>query len=177
MRHSVAAHGLLEDFEELMRSRTAAVALVAISVAAAASGIGTVAGLTQTTKPQYETRQARMLKTRGSGNKLLVPGAVRNAPDGDMQTPAPASKAAAKMNQAPMCEVIFDNFVNLLVAVAIDEKLVGLVPPYGQLDASTRPGSRTLEGLAEYSDGTMGTFGPQTVNCPAASGVRFELRP
>ena len=42
---------------------------------------------------------------------------------------------------------------------------------------STRPGSRTLEGLAEYSDGTMGTFGPQTVNCPAASGVRFELRP
>ena len=108
-----------------MRSRTAAVALVAISLAAAASGIGTVAGLTQTSKPQYETRQARMLKTRGSGNKLLVPGAARNAPDGDMQTPAPASKAAAKTNQAPVCEVIFDNFVNLLVAVAIDEKLVG----------------------------------------------------
>ena len=162
-----------------MRSRTATVALVAISLAAAASGIGTVAGLTQTSKPPYETRQARMLRTRGSGNKLLLPGAVRNAPDGDRQTPAPASKAAAaaKSNQAPMCEVIFDNFVNLLVAVAIDEKLVGLVPPYGQLDASTRPGSRTLEGLAEYSDGTMGTFGPQIVNCPAGSGVRFELRP
>ena len=126
-----------------MRSRTAAVALVAISLAAAASGIGTGAGLTQSPKRLYETRQARMLKTRDSGYKLLVPGAVRTAPDGDMQTPAPASK----------------------------------VPPYGQLDASTRPGSRTLEGLAEYSDGTMGTFGPQTVNCPAASGVRFELRP
>jgi hypothetical protein len=160
-----------------MRSRTAAVSLVAIGLAAAASGIGTVAGLTQTSKPQYEVRQAKMLKTRGTGNKLVGPEAVKNAPQGDTQTPAPAAKAYAKTAPVPMCEVIFDNFVNLLVAVAIDERLVGLVPPYGQLEASTRPGSRTLEGLAEYSDGTVGTFGPQTVTCPAGSGVRFELRP
>jgi hypothetical protein len=153
-----------------MRSRTAAVAVVAIS-------IGTVAGLTQTSTPHYEVRQAPMVKTRGSGNRLLVPDAVRNAPEGDTRTPAPAAKAGAKPNQTPICEVIFDNFVNLMVAVAIDDRLVGMVPPYGQLDATARPGTRTLEGLAEYSDGTVAQFGPQSVNCPAGSGVRFELRP
>jgi hypothetical protein len=161
----------------MMKSRTAAVALVAISLAAAASGIGTVAGLTQTSTPHHEIRQATMVKTRGSGNRLVVPGALRNAPEGDTRTPAPAAKASGKANQLPICEVIFDNFVNLMVAVAIDDKLVGLVPPYGQLDATARPGTRTLEGLAEYSDGTMGQFGPQSVTCPAGSGVRFELRP
>ena len=67
--------------------------------------------------------------------------------------------------------------MNLMVAVAIDDKLVGMVPPYGQLDAASRPGAGTLERLAEYSDGSVGQFGPQTVTCPAGSGVRFELRP
>ena len=125
-----------------------------VAVAAMATGAAQVSGT-----PDLVTRKARF---RGSADPNVKAGAevnVRDKPSGVVppQGRTPAGKAS--------CSITFDNDTDLITRTYIDGVYAGTIRPFGELSASSIPGSTVLYARAEYDDGSADAWGPIRVTC------------
>jgi hypothetical protein len=109
--------------------------------------------------PDQVTRKARF---RGSADPNVKPGAevnVRDKPSGVVppQGKTPAGRAS--------CSITFDNDTDLITKTYIDGVYAGTIRPFGELSASSVPGSTVLYARAEYDDGSADAWGPIRVSC------------
>ena len=127
-----------------------AILLIAATIAAAAQ----IAG-----KPDMVTRKVRL---RGGDDPNFKPGAEINVRDKPSAIVPPATKNAAGRVQ---CAVTFDNHTDLITKTYIDGRYAGTIRPFGELSASTVPGSSVLYARAEYDDGSADAWGPIRISC------------
>ena len=125
-----------------------------VAAAAMATGAAQVSGT-----PDLVTRKARF---RGSADPNVKPGAevnVRDKPSGVVppQGKTPAGRAT--------CSITFDNDTDLITRTYIDGVYAGTIRPFGELSASSVPGSTVLYARAEYDDGSADAWGPVRVSC------------
>jgi len=127
-----------------------AILLIAATIAAAAQ---------ITAKPDMVSRKVRF---RGGDDPNFKPAAEINVRDKPSDVVPPATKNAAGR---ALCAVTFDNHTDLITKTYIDGRFAGTIRPFGELSASTVPGSAVLYARAEYNDGSADAWGPIRISC------------
>lgn len=91
--------------------------------------------------------------------------------------PAHKQAAGAASKGAATCLVRFDNRTNLYIATYTDGNSTGTVGPWGDVYAYAIAGATRLYARAEYTDGSVTTWGPTMVDCPAGGSYHWRLYP
>jgi len=93
--------------------------------------------------------------------------------------PAPADKApAGTMSRgANECRVQFDNRSSLFVATYAEGAYRGELPPWGDVYTFVIAGQARLYARATFTDGSVSTWGPRLVECPAGGTYKWMLFP
>jgi hypothetical protein len=100
-----------------------------------------------------------------------------NAPDAASKYPAPADKGGTKTRGGGWyeCGVHVDNHSPYYVQIFVDGDYSGTVAPWGDYYAHTGSGATSLYGRALFDDGSVYTWGPQAVRCPANGWFLWQL--
>lgn len=92
--------------------------------------------------------------------------------------PAHKQAAGAASKQATAtCLVRFDNRTDLYIATHVDGNSAGTLGPWGDVYAYAIAGPTRLYARAEFTDGSVTTWGPTMVDCPAGGSYHWRLYP
>lgn len=100
-----------------------------------------------------------------------------NAPQasGEMVIPADKAPEGTMSRGASSCRVHFDNRSRLYVATYADGSYRGELSPWGDVYAYVIAGPTRLYARAGFTDGSVSTWGPRTVSCPAGGSYQWQL--
>lgn len=90
---------------------------------------------------------------------------------------APSQKAepGAATRGASSCQVRFDNRSNLYIATYADGSYRGELSPWGDVYTYVIAGPTRLYARAGFDDGSVSTWGPRMVDCPAGGSYTWQL--
>ena len=96
---------------------------------------------------------------------------------GEAGEPAPDAKAPAgtASRGTTSCKVHYDNRTSLYVATYAEGILRGDVAPWGDLYTYVIGGQTRLYARAGFTDGSVSTWGPRLVDCPAGGDFQWML--
>ena len=109
----------------------------------------------------------------------IKPNAGTNVRGGAITAAVPAHKqaAGAASKGANTCLVRFDNRTNLYIDTYTDGNSTGRMGPWGDIYTYAIAGPTRLYGRAEFTDGSVTTWGPTMVDCPAGGSYHWRLYP
>lgn len=122
--------------------------------------------------------KATAQKARGGAgpDENIKDDSEKNNPDPQAAPPAPPEKGGEKTRARSDCYVSFDNWTPYLIKAYVNGVRVGTVPPWGTASGYQPGGTVILYGKAEFVDGTIMTWGPDSIYCINA-GYRWQLTP
>lgn len=90
---------------------------------------------------------------------------------------APSQKAPAgtATRGASSCQVHFDNRTRLYIATYADGTYRGELAPWGDVYTYVIAGPTRLYARAGFDDGSVSTWGPRMVDCPAGGSYQWQL--
>jgi len=88
---------------------------------------------------------------------------------------APAQKGGEKPRGGAICDVHFDNRTPWWLDVYVDGDFEGNMPPWGDVYTYAIAGPTILYGRARFTDGSILTWGPVTVRCPAGGSYEWRV--
>lgn len=90
---------------------------------------------------------------------------------------APMAKAPAgtRSRGANECKVHFDNRSALFIATYAEGSYRGELSPWGDVQTFVIAGRTRLYARATFTDGTVSTWGPRVVDCPAGGDYQWML--
>lgn len=91
--------------------------------------------------------------------------------------PAHKQAAGAASKGAATCLVRFDNRTDLYIATYTDGNSTGTLGPWGDVYAYAVAGATRLYARADFTDGSVTTWGPTMVDCPAGGSYHWRLYP
>lgn len=91
--------------------------------------------------------------------------------------PAHKQAAGAASKGAATCLVRFDNRTDLYIATYTDGNSTGTLGPWGDVYAYAVAGPTRLYARADFTDGSVTTWGPTMVDCPAGGTYHWRLHP
>jgi hypothetical protein len=96
---------------------------------------------------------------------------------GESKEPAPSQKAedGTLSRGSSNCQVHFDNRSSLFVATYADGSYRGELAPWGDVYTYVIAGSTRLYARAGFTDGSVSTWGPRTIDCPAGGSYQWML--
>lgn len=107
-------------------------------------------------------------------------GAGTNVSGATVTAAVPAHKqaaGAASKQASATCLVRFDNRTALYIATHLDGNSAGTLGPWGDVYAYAIAGPTRLYGRAGFTDGSVTTWGPVIVDCPAGGSYHWRLYP
>ena len=134
-----------------------------LALASAMAGVLVLAGLavpTSAAKGDKKTIEVKGTKMKAPANDPNIKNSSeKNNPSAT--APAPPSKGGpSKFGTSKLCRVMVDNHTQWKIQVYIDGDYEGLVGPYGELYTVATPGSTKFYGRADFTDGSVITWGP-----------------
>lgn len=142
----------------------------------------TPARAADTKKEQHDTKEkvskAKAQKARGGAgaDENIKDDSEKNNPDPQAAPAAPPEKGGEKTRARSACYVSFDNWTPYLIKAYVNGVRVGTVSPWGTASGYQPGGTVILYGKAEFVDGTIMTWGPDSIYCINA-GYRWQLTP
>lgn len=96
---------------------------------------------------------------------------------GEAGEPAPMAKAPSgtRSRGANECKVHFDNRSALFIATYAEGSYRGELSPWGDVQTFVIAGRTRLYARATFTDGTVSTWGPRVVDCPAGGDYQWML--
>ncbi len=126
------------------------------------------------TPPKEQVVETKAAKGRG-GEDAKYSDKTLNSMDAKAR-PAPPQKGGEKARGATVtCDVHFDNRTKWRIKVWTDRDYEGVVGPYGDLYTWAVAGPTELFGRADFTDGSVLTWGPVVVKCPPGGSYTWRL--
>lgn len=96
---------------------------------------------------------------------------------GEAGESAPMAKAptGTRSRGANECKVHFDNRSALFIATYAEGSYRGELSPWGDVQTFVVAGRTRLYARATFTDGTVSTWGPRVVDCPAGGDYQWLL--
>ncbi len=91
------------------------------------------------------------------------------------QAPSQKAEAGTMSRGSSNCQVHFDNRSSLFVATYADGTYRGELAPWGDVYTYVIAGSTRLYARAGFTDGSVSTWGPRMVECPAGGDYQWML--
>ena len=103
--------------------------------------------------------------------------AGRNDRDAAPTVPPPekAEDGSSARGNSSNCTVHFDNRSNTFIAVYVDGVYRGELAPWGDVRTFVIGGSTRLYARAGFTDGSVSTWGPRLIECPAGGNYTWML--
>lgn len=121
-----------------------------------------------------KTAETKSQKSRGEGkDEHIKNNSAANDPKSTMEAP-PAK--GGKKTRGGTASVVFDNYTAYKIQIYANGDYLGVISPYGNGTSYATPGSAELYGRADFTDGTVLTWGPQTVSLEAGETFTWKLR-
>jgi hypothetical protein len=125
--------------------------------------------------PKQEVIETKAEKGRG-GEDPNVKSATRVNDPKAPEPPAPAAKGGEKpRGQISTCDVHVDNRTPWYIQIYVDGNYSGMMSPYGDLYTRAIAGPTLLYARATFTDGSVLTWGPRKVPCPAWTEYTWKL--
>ena len=106
---------------------------------------------------------------------IRVPAGI-NVRDGAKEmAPSQKAEAGTLSRGSSNCEVHFDNRSSLFVATYADGTYRGELAPWGDVKTYVIAGSTRLYARAGFTDGSVSTWGPRSIECPAGGSYQWML--
>ena len=147
----------------------------AITVFTAAALLAIAAPTSLHAQGKSEERAATPRGAAEEDENIRVP-AGRNV-RGETGESAPMAKAPAgtRSRGANECKVHFDNRSALFIATYAEGSYRGELSPWGDVQTFVIAGRTRLYARATFTDGTVSTWGPRVVDCPAGGDYQWML--
>lgn len=122
--------------------------------------------------------EERATTARGAAaedENIRVPSGVNVR--GERGEPAPEAKAPAgtRSRGSSQCRVHFDNRSSIFIATYAEGSYRGELAPWGDVYTYVIAGQTRLYARAGYTDGSVSTWGPRVVDCPAGGDYQWML--
>jgi hypothetical protein len=91
------------------------------------------------------------------------------------QPPSAKAPAGTMSRGANDCRVHFDNRSNLFIAAYADGTYRGELSPWGDVYTYVLAGATRLYARAGFTDGSVSTWGPRMIECPAGGSYQWML--
>ncbi len=135
------------------------------------------------TLPQRLDAQARSVEranvSRGGSaaedENIRVPAGVNVRDGAKEQAPSQKAEAGTMGRGSSNCQVHFDNRSSLFVATYADGTYRGELAPWGDVYAYVIAGATRLYARAGFTDGSVSTWGPRMIECPAGGSYQWML--
>jgi hypothetical protein len=111
----------------------------------------------QQTRQKSQTTKATSSRARGADPNITKP---RNRNSVTNEAPAPANKAGGKARGATIARVLIDNSTPWYIDIYVDGSYRGTIEPWGDAYANALPGETHLYARADFTDGSVKTWGP-----------------
>jgi hypothetical protein len=121
-----------------------------------------------------KTTETKSQKSRGEGkDEHIKNNSVANDPKSLMEAPA---EKGGKKSRGAYATVVFDNYTAYKIQIFANGEYLGMVSAYGKGSSYATPGSAELYGRADFTDGSVLTWGPQAVSLDAGDTFTWKLR-
>jgi hypothetical protein len=121
-----------------------------------------------------KTAETKSQKSRGEGkDENIKNNSVANDPKATMEAPP---EKGGKKTRGAYASVVFDNYTAYKIQLYANGDYLGVVSPFGNGKSYATPGSAELYGRADFTDGTVLTWGPQTASLDAGGTFTWKLR-
>ena len=87
---------------------------------------------------------------------------------------APANKGGEK-TRGGLCGIRVSNWTPWKVQLFVDGDYIALVSPYGDVDVVTGSGVTRVYAKADFTDGSVSSWGPRNLPCPAGGINTWKL--
>jgi hypothetical protein len=155
----------------LKRHRTLFTCLLTLLVAVAFSFAIPAAGQQKSSAKKTVADKAQ--KGRGGGaDDNIKNDSDKNDPNST--APAPPSKGGPK-GRAGLCAVTADNYTPWIIKVYVDGDYRGAVGRYDELSVLAISGTTRVYARADFTDGTVKTWGPRTFYCESGESYTWKL--
>lgn len=122
-------------------------------------------------KEQVVTAKAQ--RARGTGaDENIKKDSVLNDPA--VKPPAPAAKGGEK-TRGILCGVLLDNWTPWYVKFYVDGVHWGAAGPWGEVSGLAFAGGTRAYARADFTDGTVYSWGPQVFNCQRDEVYRWKI--
>jgi len=157
-----------------MKWKLAAVFLLAGLIAAAGLISTASAQRREGGKGKVTTVETRSQRARGEAaqDENIKSTSVKNDPAARME--APPNKGGTR-TRGGFATIHVDNHTQWKIQIYIDGDYGGLVGGYGDLYRNTGAGRTVLYGRADFTDGSVKTWGPRTVNLESGETFTWQL--
>jgi hypothetical protein len=145
---------------------------------AVAAAIASLALLPATAAAQGKSEERATLSRGGmAGEDENIRIATGTNVRGASGEPAPSAKApAGTMSRGSNdCRVHFDNRSNLFIAAYAEGTYRGELAPWGDVYTYVLAGQTRLYARAGFTDGSVSTWGPRMIDCPAGGSYQWML--
>ena len=117
--------------------------------------------------------ETKAQKSRGEGkDENIKNNSVANDPKSVMEAPA---EKGGKKTRGGYAVVVFDNYTSYKIQLYANGEYIGMVSPYGKSSSYSTPGAAELYGRADFTDGSVLTWGPQSVSVDAGDTFTWKL--
>lgn len=140
------------------------------------SMLGALLVSAQTSKrkaPKAIELKAQKSTARGADDPNIKDDNQANDPNAKI--PAPEAKGGPKSRAGSACEVRLDNRTNYTIKIYIDGKYRGTVEPYGDAIGYAAPGETKVYARADFTDGSVLTWGPTIYNCNSGQYIYYKM--
>lgn len=121
--------------------------------------------------------EAGKKSTAAAAKKEVKGTSVKNDSKRKKAEPPSAKSAAGTKRSGPnSCDVKLDNRTDLKIQIFIDGDFQGMLLPWGDaVRYDVLSGTTKLFGRADFTDGSVVTFGPRFFDCTAYSTYTWKL--
>jgi hypothetical protein len=145
---------------------------------AAATPAAAEPAATTTQGPATDARPNAAAAAAKGQDPNIKPNAGTNVQGGAVAAGIPPEKqAAGAASKGSTCQVRFDNRTNLYIATYTDGNSTGTMGPWGDVYTYAIAGATRLYARADFTDGSVTTWGPVMVDCPAGGSYHWRLYP
>ena len=161
------------------RSDTADTSAASTTTAEPAAAATEPAGPAEASGPAADARPNAATAAAKGQDPNIKATAGTNVRGGTVAAGVPAHKqaAGAASKGAATCLVRFDNRTDLYIATYTDGNSTGMLGPWGDVYAYAIAGPTRLYARADFTDGSVTTWGPTMVDCPAGGSYHWRLYP
>lgn len=149
---------------------------VVLTIAACAGQSASVAPAPATAQSSDQPNTARgAVDPANDENIRQARGTNSQQASEDMVIPADKAPEGMATRGASSCRVHFDNRSRLYIATYADGSYRGELSPWGDVYSYVIAGPTRLYARAGFTDGSVSTWGPRMVECPAGGSYQWML--
>jgi hypothetical protein len=145
--------------------------LAATVTAGAIVASSTLPGVQAQKAGQSAKDTAKAARGTGADANIKTP---RGKNDPKQEAVGPSTKTGSKTRGAVATYTV-DNFTKYYIDIYVDGDFKGTVSPLGDSTGYADPGTYSLYGRAEFTDGSVKTWGPRTVTIRANGDFTWKL--